>query len=136
MTTGYLHALLGNFVQNFQAVEAAMIELIVQIANAEPEYVATLTAELEFTTKACALDVFYTRFAQIHCMTSESPKPKFHSLAVRIQKLATRRNYHVHSFYPLLATVDGTLALARQPTKLKQEKACGRSPKKTSCPIA
>jgi len=119
MSADVLHSRLGNFVLTFQAVEAAMVELIVQIADADPEYVATLTAELEFTAKARALDVIYTRFAQIHRITRASPEPKLHSLAVRIQKLATRRNDLVHSFYALLTTVDGTLALARQPTKLK-----------------
>ena len=96
-----------------------MVELIVQIADADPEYVATLTAELEFTAKARALDVIFTRFAQIHGITNESPEPKVHSLTIQIQKLATRRNDLVHSFYALLTTVDGNLALARQPTKLK-----------------
>ena len=119
MTSDALHARLGQFVLTFQAVEAAMVELIVQISNADPEYVATLTAELEFTAKARALDVIYTRFAQIHQLTDQSPEPKLHSLAVQIQKLATRRNDLVHSFYALLTTVDGSLALARQPTKLK-----------------
>ena len=119
MTTDALHARLGQFVVTFQAVEAAMVELIVQIADADPEYVATLTAELEFTAKARALDVIYTRFAQIHKLTYESPEPKLHSLSVKIQKLATRRNDLVHSFYALLTTIDGSLALARQPTKLK-----------------
>jgi hypothetical protein len=114
-----LHARLGHFVLTFQAVEAEMVELVVQIADADPEYVATLTAELEFSAKARALDVIYTRFAQIHGLTVESPEPSLHQLANRIQKLATRRNELVHSFYSLLTTVDGTLALARQPTRLK-----------------
>ena len=119
MTTEALHARLGHFVLTFQAVEAAMVELIVQIVSADPEYVATLTAELEFTAKTRALDVIYTRFAQMHHISPESPEPKLHKLAVRIQKLAIRRNDLVHSFYALLTTVDGTFALARQPTKLK-----------------
>lgn len=119
MTVDALHARLGDFVLTFQAIEAAMVELIVQIADADPEYVATLTAELEFSAKSRALDVVYTRFAQIHGITSESPEPRLHSLAVRIQKLANRRNNLVHSFYSLLTTVDGTLTLARQPTRLK-----------------
>lgn len=80
---------------------------------------ATLTAELEFTAKARALDVIYTRFSQIHGLSSHSPDPKFHSLANRIQKLATRRNDLVHSFYRLLITIDGEIALERRPTKLK-----------------
>ena len=42
MTPDQLHAQLGHFVLTFQAVEAAMVELIVQLANADPEYVATL----------------------------------------------------------------------------------------------
>ena len=119
MTVDALHARLGHFVLTFQAVEAAMVKLIVQIVDSDPEYAATLTAELEFTAKARALDVIYTRFAKIHKITSSSPEPKFHKLSGGIQKLATRRNNLVHSFYALLTTVDGTLALARQPTKLK-----------------
>jgi len=38
---------------------------------------------------------------------------------VRIQKLATRSNNLVHSFYGLLVTVNGEAALARMPTRLK-----------------
>lgn len=114
-----LHAQLGRFVLKFQAVEAAMVELTIQIVDADPEYVATLTTELEFNAKARALDVIYTRYAQIHRLSTEAPHPEFHKLMTRIQKLATRRNNLVHSFYGLLVTVDGQAALARTPTRLK-----------------
>lgn len=114
-----LHALLGRFVLTFQAVEAAMVELSVQIVDADREYVATLTAELEFNAKARALDVIYARYAQIHGLSDEIPHLEFHKLMTRIQKLATRRNNIVHSFYALLITVDGAAALARTSTRLK-----------------
>ena len=114
-----LHAQLGRFVLTFQAVEAAMVELTVQVVDADPEYVATLTTELEFNAKARALDVIYTRYAQIHGLSGKAPHPDFHKLMTRIQKLATRRNDLVHSFYNLLITVNGEAALARTPTRLK-----------------
>lgn len=114
-----MHALLGRFVLKFQAVEAALVELTVQIVDADPEYIATLTTELEFNAKARALDVIYTRYAQIRGLSTEAPHPGFHKLMVRIQKLATRRNDLVHSFYGLLITVNGEFALARSPTRLK-----------------
>ena len=117
-----LHALLGRFVLTFQAVEAAMVELTVQIVDGDPEYVATLTTELEFSAKARALDVIYTRYAQIHRLSGEAPHPDFHKVMTRIQKLATRRNELVHSFYNLLITVDGEAALERTPTRLKPSK--------------
>ncbi len=112
-------AQLGRFVLKFQAVEAAMVELTVQLVDADSEYISTLAAELDFNSKARALDVIYTRYAQIHGLSNEAPHPEFHNLMSQIQKLATRRNDLVHSFYALLVTVDGTEALARQPTKLK-----------------
>jgi hypothetical protein len=114
-----LHAQLGHFVLKFQAVEAAVVELTVQVVDADPEYIATLTAELEFNAKARALDVIYTRYAQIHGLSDQAPHPEFHKLMTRIQKLATRRNDLVHSFYSLLITVNGDVALARTPTRLK-----------------
>lgn len=113
---------LGHFVLTFQAVEAAMAELIVQLIDGDPEYVSTLTAELEFNSKARALDVIYARYSQINGISKASPNPEFHALISRIQKLATRRNDLVHSFYNLLITVDGEVALSRQPTKLKPSK--------------
>ncbi len=119
MTPHALLAELGHFVLTFQAVEAAMVSLTVQLVEADPEYVSSLTAELEFNSKARALDVIYTRYAQIHGLSKEAPHPEFHKLMTRIQKLATRRNDLVHSFYGLLITIDGDTALARQPTKLK-----------------
>jgi len=73
-------AQLGHFVLTFQAVEAAMVELTVQIVDADPEYVSTLTAELEFNSKARALDVIYARYAQIHKLCLEAPHPEFHKL--------------------------------------------------------
>ena len=85
-------------------------------------------AELEFTAKARALDVIYTRFAQIHCSSDQSPHSEFHGLAVRIQKLAIRRNELVHSFYHLLVTVDGELALERKPTRLKPSEGVREQP--------
>ncbi|MYM73983.1 hypothetical protein GTP56_17505 [Duganella sp. FT134W] len=114
-----LHRQLGHFVLTFQAVEAAVVELTVQVVDADPEYVATLTAELEFNAKARALDVIFTRYAQIHGLSNLAPHPEFHKLMTRIQKLATRRNELVHSFYSLLVTVNGEAALARMPTRLK-----------------
>jgi hypothetical protein len=80
-------AQLGHFVLMFQAVEAAMVELTVQLVDADPEYVSTLAAELEFNSKARALDVIYTRFAQIHRLSREAPHPEFHKLMSRIQNL-------------------------------------------------
>ena len=114
-----LHAQLGRFVLTFQAVEAAMVEVTVQIVGSDPEYVATLTTELDFNAKARALDVIYTRYSQIQGLSDEAPHPEFHKLMTQIQKLATRRNDLVHSFYNLLITVDDEAALARTPTRLK-----------------
>lgn len=119
MNRDALHAKLGHFVLRFQAVEAAMVELTVQVVDADPEYIASLTAELEFNSKARALDVIFTRYAQIHGLSSQAPHSEFHKLMSRIQKLATRRNDLVHSFYHLLITVDGQVGLARTPTRLK-----------------
>jgi hypothetical protein len=128
MKQDILHAQLGHFILTFQAVEAAMVELTVQIINADEEQIAALTAELEFNSKAKALDVIFTRFAQIHGLSDETPHPEFHKLVGRIQKLATRRNVLVHSFYHLLVTVDGELALARTRTKLKPSERLREQP--------
>jgi hypothetical protein len=119
MSHDALHPQLGHFVLTFQAVEAALVELTVQVVDADPEYVATLTTELDFNAKARALDVIFARYAQIHGLSDDAPHPAFHKLMTRIQKLATRRNDLVHSFYRLLTTVDGQAALARTPTRLK-----------------
>ncbi len=54
---------LGQFVVMFQAVEATMVDLIIQLCDSDPEYVAALTAELEFTAKSRALDVIFSRIA-------------------------------------------------------------------------
>lgn len=113
---------LGLFVLTFQAVEAKMVDLTIQIIDGDSEYVSTLIAELEFNSKARALDVIYTRYAQIHGLSDDSPHPEFHNLMSRIQKLATRRNDLVHSFYMSLITLEGETTLARQPTKLKPSK--------------
>ena len=119
VTPHALFAQLGQFVLTFQAVEAALVALTVEIVSGDPEYVATLTAELEFNAKARALDVIFARFARIHGLSTEAPHPEFHKLMSRVQRLATRRNELVHSFYGLLITVEGDGALARQPTKLR-----------------
>jgi hypothetical protein len=119
MTLDTIYSQLGRFVLTFQEVEEAMVELIVALNDSDPEYIATLTAELEFTAKARALDIIYTRFAQIHQLSDQSPHPEFHSLVKRIEKLAKRRNELVHSFYLKLIIVDGSVALERKPTRLK-----------------
>lgn len=119
MNHSALLAQLGQFVLTFQAIEAAMVELTVHLVDADPEYISTLTAELQFNSKARALDVIFTRYARIHGLSETAAHLEFHRLMTRIQKLATRRNDLVHSFYELLITVDGKVALARQPTKLK-----------------
>ena len=111
-----------------------MVELTVQVANSDPEHISTLTAELEFNSKARALDVIYTRFAQIYGLTDQAPHPEFHQLVVRIQKLAARRNELVHSYYHLLITVDGGLALARTPTTLKPSEGLRERPEEDILP--
>jgi hypothetical protein len=128
MTQEILHAQLGHFVVTFQAVEEAMVELTVQVVNADPEHIATLTAELEFNGKARALDVIFARFAQIYGLSDKSPHPEFHGLVKRIQELATKRNDLVHSFYHYLITVEGNLALSRMPTKLKPSEGLREQP--------
>lgn len=128
MSQDTIQAQLGHFVLIFQAVEAAMVELVVQLVNADIEYIATLTAELEFNSKARALDVIYTRFAQIHGLSNKAPHPEFHKLFQRIWALAERRNKLVHSFYHLLITVDGELGLARTPTRLKPSEGLREQP--------
>lgn len=112
-----------------------MVDLIVILTNSDPEYIATLTAELEFNAKARALDVIYTRFSQLHGSSVISPHPEFHSLASRIQKLATRRNEIVHSFYRPLVTVDGHMALERTPTRLKPSEGRRAQPAEDILPL-
>ena len=110
---------LGEFVLVFQAVEEALVELLVLLHNSDPEYVVALTAELEFNGKARALDVTFSRFAQIHGLSSEPTHPEFRKLMSRVQKLAPRRNDIVHSFYNWHITVNGEAGLNRRPTRLK-----------------
>lgn len=119
---------LGEFLVAFQSVEASLVEVITQVTNADPEYIGALTAELEFNCKARALDVIFTRFAQIHGVTEQSPHPDFHKLMSRVQKLATRRNDIVHSFYNMLITVDGEVGITRKPTKLKPSEGVREQP--------
>jgi hypothetical protein len=119
MQSTLLHAELGRFLVAFQAVEASLVDLIVYAADSDPEYIEALTAELDFNCKARALDVIFTRFAQIHCLTDTSPHPGFHKLMVRVQKLAARRNDIVHFFYHTHISLDGQVGVTRMPTKLK-----------------
>jgi len=119
---------LGQFLIAFQAVEASLVELIIQVTHSDPEYIGALTAELEFNSKARALDVIFTRFAQIHGLTEQSPHPEFHKLMSNVQKLATRRNDIVHSFYNTLITIDGQVGMVRKPTKLKPSEGIRTQP--------
>lgn len=119
---------LGEFLVAFQSVEAMLAELIIQVTHSDPEYIAALTAELEFNSKARALDVIFSRFAQIHGLTENSPHPEFHKLMTRVQKIATRRNDIVHSFYNNLITVEGHVGIARKPTKLKPSEGIREQP--------
>jgi len=113
---------LGEFLVVFQAIEAAVTDLIEFVVDGDPEYVHALTAELEFSSKLRALDVIFTRWARIHRVTEASPHPEFHRLMGKLLELANRRNEIVHSFYNLLITVDGELALTRRPTRLRPSK--------------
>ena len=119
---------LGHFVVSFQAVESAMARLIADISGPDPEYIGALTAELEFSSKARALDVIFTRFAQIHGLSQRSPHPAFHRLVNRILALASRRNEIVHSFYSTLITTDGQVAITRKPTRLKPSEGVRQQP--------
>lgn len=119
---------LGQFLVAFQSVEAALVELIIKVTDSDSEYIAALTAELEFNGKARALDIIFTRFAQIHGLTEKSPHPEFHELMTRVQKLATRRNDIVHSFYNSFITVEGQGGIRRMPTKLKPSEGIREQP--------
>lgn len=128
MTPKDLHADLGRFVVYFQSVEAALVALIVYTIDSDPDYIESLTAELDFNSKARALDVIFTRFAQIHGLTEKSPHPDFHNLMVRVQQLAKRRNDIVHSFYHNLIAIDGQVGVLRTPTRLKPSKGSREQP--------
>ena len=123
-----LHEELGQFLVAFQSVEAALTNLIVYVTDFDSEYIEALTAELEFNSKARALDVIFTRFAQIHGLTDTSPHPEFHKLMTKVQKLATRRNEIVHSFYHMLTTSDGREGVVRRPTKLRPSEGIREQP--------
>ena len=127
---------LGQFLVVFQTIEAAVTDLIEAVIDADSEYVHALTAELEYSSKLRALDVIFSRYAQIHGITAESPHPKFHKLMTKLLKLAERRNEIVHSFYNLLITVDGELALTRRPTKLRPSKGERHDPPEDILPGA
>lgn len=123
-----LHEELGQFLVAFQSIEAALTDLIIYVTDFDSEYIEALTAELEFNSKARALDVIFTRFAQIHGLTDESPHPEFHKLMTKVQKLAPRRNEIVHSFYHTLMTSDGQVGVMRRPTKLKPSEGVREQP--------
>lgn len=131
-----LLAELGHFVFVFQAIEAAVTDLIEFVIDADPEYVHALAAELEYSAKVRALDVIFARYAQIHGLATEVPHPDFHKLMSKLLRLAERRNEIVHSFYNLLITVDGTLALMRRPTKLRPSKGERHDPPEDILPGA
>lgn len=113
---------LGEFVVKFQLVESLISQLIEDIVQPDPDYVRALTAELEFTAKTRALDVIFSRFAQIHGLSQESPHEEFHKLMTKVAKLAERRNDLVHSFYGVLLTTDERVGLLRKPTRLRPSK--------------
>ena len=119
---------LGEFLIAFQAVEASMVELIIELSNSDPEYIGALTAELAFNSKARALDVIFARFAQIHGLAEKVPPPDFHKLMGRVQKLAARRNDIVHSFYSILILAEGQFGVVRRPTKLKPNEGARSQP--------
>jgi len=127
---------LGHFLVVFQAIEAAVTDLIEFVIDADPEYVHALAAELEYSSKLRALDVIFARYAQIHNLATQAPHPEFHKLMSKLLKLAERRNEIVHSFYNLLITVDGTLALTRRPTKLRPSKGERHDPPEDILPGA
>ncbi len=113
---------LGQFIVSFQALEQSVSDLIAQIVQPDPEYAAALTAELEFSSKVRALDVIYSRFAQIHALSSKAPHPEFHRLMTEILQAAERRNQLVHSHYAILQAFDGNVGLLRTPTRLRPSK--------------
>lgn len=113
---------LGEFIVKFQLLESLVSQLIEDIVQPDPDYVRALTAELEFTAKTRALDVIFSRFAQIHGVSQHAPHDDFHKLMTRIAKLAERRNELVHSFYGVLLTLDERIALLRMPTRLRPSK--------------
>ncbi len=113
---------LGEFLVVFQAIEAAVTDMIEFILDGDREYIHALSAELEFSSKLRALDVIFTRWARINQLTDASPHPEFHRFITKLLEIANRRNEIVHSFYNLLITVDGTLALTRRPTRLRPSK--------------
>lgn len=128
MHANKLYEELGQFLVAFQSVEASLTDLIVYVTDFDSEYIEALTAELEFNGKARALDVIFTRFAQIHGLTDASPHPEFHKLMTKVQKLATRRNEIVHSFYHTLMASDGRVGVMRRPTRLKPSEGAREQP--------
>ena len=110
---------LGSFIVGFQAIEAAILEFLELISASDCELVRIVANDLEYSKKVKALDVGYARMSQIVGNSDKQHRDSFHSLMVELDKLGTRRNDLVHSFYHHWVDEHGKHGLLRENSRLK-----------------
>ena len=122
MTSATAYHQIGEFVVFFQHVEAAIDEILVQLAHADDEAVRILINELEYAQRLKTADVLFARFVDVRRGIEPSAKDEFHKLISELGKLGERRNDFVHSKYSPWVNVDGATGLIRENSKLRGSK--------------
>lgn len=121
MSANVVYQQLGQLIVSFQNVENALTDILVEMVNADGEYIRILINELEYSQRVKATDVVFARFLDLREPDSTAKK-QFHELMIECLKLGELRNDIVHSTYTHFINLDSALALRRENSKLTSSK--------------
>jgi len=113
---------IGLFIVNFQHVERSINELLILLADSDPETISILINELSFSQRLKTVDVLFARFIDLRRESDLTIKTDFHKLMSEFGRLGERRNDLVHSKYMSWINIEGNIGLIRENSKLRASK--------------
>ncbi|WP_337239568.1 hypothetical protein [Vibrio cholerae] len=108
---------LGQFVADFQDIEAEVKDIILHLVNGNDEFVEILINEHSFLSLLRTVDVLFARYIDERGY-GVSEKECFHKAIVQCQRLAELRNNLVHSQYKMLVKNNAPVGLVRENSRL------------------
>lgn len=110
----------GKFIIDFQTIEGAIEEIIVEIVNGNEEFVSILITPYDFQSRLKAVDLLFSRYVKERTI-SDSEIDSFKKIISECNKLSTLRNDLVHSKYSELVDEGKVICLIRANTKLDRK---------------
>jgi hypothetical protein len=130
------HARLGQFIVDFQQVEAEVENIVLLLAGGNELAIKMLLARMEYGALLTAADSLFAYAADSTNGIKPDRVKQFHKLMDDLHRLGQRRNQLVHSTYMPLRSIDGEVGLWRENMTVDRNKGKYKNEEDTLMPAA